>query len=509
MNLDLSKQAINHLIKINDSLRIKIEEKENKTYQYIKKYEYYDPDVYDLSKYSEEYISEYIKNFKKETIKLYDENLFKIVIIQGRETTTIIFHVHHVISDAWGIIQVAEQFKDIYNILKQKRDINTYIKPSYIEVLKKQEEYKCSDKYIKDREFWNGYIEKIQNTNIYGSLNSISINANRIEKNISEELFSKISNYCRENKITTYTFFLGIISTYYSKVFRVNNITIGTPFLNRKRKTEELSTVGMFVSTLPLNIDVGEKDTFITLCQNVLSSNLSCYKHSKFPYLEIQKQYNKINNTTGNLYEICFSYQISKLENKIDNDIGTNNWLFSNEQNNPVTINFVEFENKKMFYYDYLLDCMQDYEIEQTHNRIIEIINQVLANKEIIIEDINLLSEQDIKALKKLNDTGLINQSEETVVDLFDRVCKKYSNNIAIKQGNESITYKELNRKTTILAKKLKEIGVSKNTPVAIVMDKSIEMIISMFAVLKSNGCYVNILPEEEARKKKIYDRKM
>ena len=42
-------------------------------------------------------------------------------------------------------------------------------------------------------------------------------------------------------------------------------------------------------------------------------------------------------------------------------------------------------------------------------------------------------------------------------------------------------------------------LGITKNVPVALFLDKSIDMIVAMFAVLKAGGCYVPILPDESA----------
>lgn len=97
-----------------------------------------------------------------------------------------------------------------------------------------------------------------------------------------------------------------------------NGIVIGTPFLNRSKKDQELDMMGMFIATLPIKINIqSEDENFVTLCKEIGNNNLLCFKHSKYPYYEIQKQYQKNTGKSVNLYEIAFSYQINKLEGKL------------------------------------------------------------------------------------------------------------------------------------------------------------------------------------------------
>ena len=77
-------------------------------------------------------------------------------------------------------------------------------------------------------------------------------------------------------------------------------------------------------------------------------------------------------------------------------------------------------------------------------------------------------------------------------------MVKTFPENIAICLDDKVLTYEELDKKINNVARNLLNLGVTKNTPVALFFDKSIEMIIAMFGVLKAGGCYVPILPDED-----------
>lgn len=56
---------------------------------------------------------------------------------------------------------------------------------------------------------------------------------------------------------------------------------------------------------------------------------------------------------------------------------------------------------------------------------------------------------------------------------------------------DNSITYHELNNKVNQLAHYLKFLGVTFNTPIAICLNRSFEMVIGILGILKAGGAYV------------------
>ena len=180
---------------------------------------------------------------------------------------------------------------------------------------------------------------------------------------------------------------------------------------------------------------------------------MSLFKHSGYPYHKIQEAFCNTAKDNSGLYEIGFSYQINKQENAMENeDLGECSWLFSGQQNNPLTIHLTTLNNDKVLNYDYLFTCFTEDEIKKMNSFILHIISQVLKGKSNIV-DINLLTDEDVSALTAFNLTGNIENSNETAISIFDDVVARYPDNIAILYDNTEITYSELNKKLIILQK--------------------------------------------------------
>jgi amino acid adenylation domain-containing protein len=94
------------------------------------------------------------------------------------------------------------------------------------------------------------------------------------------------------------------------------------------------------------------------------------------------------------------------------------------------------------------------------------------------------------------NETHTNYPKEKTIVQLFEDQVNLYPDKTAVFFKEELLTYKQLNERTNQLARTLRKSGVRENTPVAILAEKSIDMIVGILGILKSGGGYVPIDPE-------------
>jgi len=97
--------------------------------------------------------------------------------------------------------------------------------------------------------------------------------------------------------------------------------------------------------------------------------------------------------------------------------------------------------------------------------------------------------------VRKFNYTENFYPKQKTVVELFEEQVEKTPQNVAVVFENEKITYFELNKRANQLAQKLRKIGVKPNDLVAIMVERSVEMIIGIYGILKAGGAYLPIDP--------------
>lgn len=101
----------------------------------------------------------------------------------------------------------------------------------------------------------------------------------------------------------------------------------------------------------------------------------------------------------------------------------------------------------------------------------------------------------------EFNNTTCVYPRDKTIAQLFEEVVSVFGNKKAISDEQVQFTYSELNDKANCLSHQLRKEGVGPNTYVAIYLDRSLDLIISILAVVKAGGAYVTLDIEEPANR--------
>lgn len=495
---NLLKQAINNVVKQNDSFRIHVVLDNNIAKQYIAEYKEFNIDV--------EYINDesQIESIEKDEVKykfeVIDSDLFKFKLaISKNNFACIILTVNHLIADSWSLGLVIQEILRNYNSLKNNEEI-TQETFSYVDYINSEKEYKASKKFENDKAYWSEIFETIPEQATIPSLNNsikdLSYNANRLSFEINKDLLSRINVFCRENNISIFNFFMAIFSIYIGRVSNIDDFVIGTPILNRSNFKEK-HTTGMFVNTVPVRVNNLNDGSFKNLASNFATKMMGILRHQKYSYNSVLEDLREKNENVPNLYNIIISYQVTKAFNEKFGNYKTN-WTFNNYCANDFNIHIYDINDTGdlIINYDYLIDKYSIEDVTDVHNRIINMINQILENNDINSIDIEIVTpEEKDKILNVFNNTKVDYPRDKTIVDLFEEQVEQTPDNVAVVFNDEKLTYRELNEKANSLARLLISKEMKENTICAIVLNRSIEMIVSILAVLKSGAAYIPIDP--------------
>lgn len=98
-----------------------------------------------------------------------------------------------------------------------------------------------------------------------------------------------------------------------------------------------------------------------------------------------------------------------------------------------------------------------------------------------------------MKGKVKHTDYNLPYLHDSTIQEIFERVANLHSDKIAVKQGDECLSYRDLNSKSNAVAGLLRSRGVQIKDYVGISSNRSIEMVVGLLAILKVGAAYVPI----------------
>jgi amino acid adenylation domain-containing protein len=502
------EKAVNIAYEKNDAMRFRITEADGHPLQYVSEYSYSKLNFVDLSHEDSKTLEEWSDIQAREPFHLLDSSLFQISLIKtGPYSGGFCIKCHHIVSDAWTMTIVINQILEYYWRLVNQVEMPKENRPSYIEYILKEIEYKNSQKYQKDKEFWHTMFETIpEKTTLANNLrNSRSTKAVRESFIIEPELLSKINSFCNENRISVFTFFLSALLIYISRTTQKKDLTVGTPVLNRSNAREK-DTVGMFVNTIPFRIHIDENMNFISFSNHVSKEWRALLRHYRYPYDILLKNLREKHSSLDNLYDIVISYQNAKLNKSTYITEYESNWRFNGNQSDPLYIHISDRESSGSMFldYDYLESLFTGQDIERVHNGLMALVEHIISEPSETLYNLEIMQENEkTKLLYDFNDTDL-DYPDKTVHQIFEEQVQKTPNNAAVVFENEVLTYRELNEKANQLAKVLREKGARKDSIVGIMVNRSSEMIIGIMSILKAGAAYLPIDPDYPAERIKF-----
>ncbi|WP_180984584.1 non-ribosomal peptide synthase/polyketide synthase [Paenibacillus sp. F4] len=297
------------------------------------------------------------------------------------------------------------------------------------------------------------------------------------------------------------TLFMVLLAAYKTLLFKYSgqeDIVVGTPIAGRQHHDLQ-PVVGMFVNTLALrSFPEGDK-SFYEYVQEVKDQVLDAFEHQDYPFELLVEKLNVQRDLSRNpLFDTLF---------ELDNmDSGTTEFqdlqvtLCPGEQNMAkfdLTLTAMESSEGLVFSFTYADSLYKRSTIKRMADHFIQLIKAVVDEPQTKLSEIEIITPQEIEMILDVwGNTAVNYPCEKTIHQLFEEQVEKTPDQVAVVFGGSQITYNELNVRANQLARVLRAEGVQADQLVGMIMERSIEMIVGIFGILKAGGGYVPIDPE-------------
>ncbi len=437
----------------------------------------------------ESYFNDFVKPFDLSKAPILRVCLIKLI----DNTSLLLFDTHHIISDGTSMQILINELCKLYND-ENLEPINL----TYKDYSEWENTNLKNNLFADSKKFWlNQFSDEIPVLNlpyIHPRPANRSFKGKKIFKQLDTDFFNKINNICKELNVTPYMFLLSVYYILLSKYSMQETIVVGSPII--ARENPELSKlVGMFVNTLPLKIKINSNLSFDNLLQSVKSMCLNSFEHELYPFNEIVNDLNINRDLSRNpLFDVLFTYQNNGNPEINLDGINTKYYIPDNKSSKfDLSLEVVPENNKLNLNFEYCTSLFTNSFINTFANHYLKILNDVISNAEIKICDIDMLSKKEKnKILIDFNKTEMDYPKEMSLVDLFKFQVKENGTNIAVQKKNQQITYKDLDEKSNNIALEiLNNKNIPKHSIIGVYMNKSIELLISIWGILKSGNTYM------------------
>ena len=507
-NRKLLEKAINLFVQTTKGIRYQFDINNDIVTQYEKKYEPFSVDFIKLCSTNEKDI---LNSISRKVFNLYNSPLYYFAIFETESKQGGFFVcVHHIISDAWSMSLLVNSIMSIYSKLLKNEELTFSDSYNYSDFIEQEKTYLSSSRFNKDKSFWNElFNENIFDNSFSGNVNTMSAfstNASRAEFKLSSTFTKKIVDFCKEIKVSPFTFILFIMGIYEGKINQTDKVVLSTPILNRS-SAKEKNTFGLFVNNMLYKLNIDYNTSFYECIDELNKNQFSYLRHQKYPSQNLVSDIKNRFNIKENIYNTSVSYQNARMNHSQDNIDYSTEWFFNGFSSIPLVLHIYDMDDTKSFsfIYDYQ-NCFYDYsQIKDIHNRLRHICEQVINDRNILIKDIQLITDEEKNLiLDEFNNTSLKYDSSKTIIDLFQEQAISNPEKIAIICDNKSITFKDLDIMSNQFAGFLqKKYNLTVDNNISIILDRSIDLIITILSILKCGCSYVLIDPSHPSDRKK------
>jgi amino acid adenylation domain-containing protein len=502
------QKSVSEVIQNNDNLRTRIITKNGQPYQQIlPELEYIVP-FYDFSNQLE--AEKFALNWvSKEFLVPFDLNgqepLFQKILLKLADRHFFWFwKVHHLITDGWGHSIL---FNDIIRYYNDAVTPNHRLeKYSYVEFIKEDRKYVGSETYRKDKVFWKQKFPYLPEPLFYRTVCNEAPISSRENLVIGRKVYNRIGEFCKAADCSVFHFFLGIFALYFGRVFSKDEIVMGVPILNRTKAVYRL-IAGLFANVIPVKITLNADETFGNLLNGIKGELRECYRHQKLAYGEIYRSICEDGNNQGTLFEIRLSYERHDYEANFGETETVAHPLTHQHERTALTVFVREYDEGRDVdvNFDYRIRAFAKFiPIKNVIAHIEYLIHDILNDRQKKIRTAEIITPPEKKRLvREFNHTKVDYPNAQTIPALFAGQVTKNPDRIAVARGVETLTYRELNRKANRLALTLRDLGVRPDDIVGLMVERSLEMVIGMLAILKVGAAYLPIDPNYPAGRKK------
>ncbi|MEV5602749.1 non-ribosomal peptide synthase/polyketide synthase [Streptomyces sp. NPDC052299] len=324
----------------------------------------------------------------------------------------------------------------------------------------------------------------------------------RVVVRLDPELHQALRDLAAERGASMFMVLQAGLAALLTRLGAGTDIPIGSPIAGRTDQAlDEL--VGFFVNTLVLRTDTSGDPGFAELLGRVRQKALTAYDHQDVPFEYLVEVANPVRSLAHHpLFQVMLALQNAPLGDFALPGLETGH-LEAPTGTSRVDLTFSLAEQFRpdggadglVGAVEFATDLFDAGTVELLFERWARLLRAAVAEPDRPLSRIDVMSDAERqRLLHTFNDTAA-ELPPDALPALFARQVRATPDAVAVVAGGTELTYAELDRRADTLARALIRQGVRPETPVAVMLDRSADLVVALLAVIKAGGAYVPLDP--------------
>ncbi|MEC9375136.1 MAG: amino acid adenylation domain-containing protein, partial [Pseudomonadota bacterium] len=439
----------------------------------------------------------------KPALPLSNFPLIRARLLQLNQNEAVLtFTTHHFVVDGWSCGILMRELSAFYNSIIQEKKVDLpKLEIQYPDFAAWQNQLLQSSELENQKKYWKKTLENLSTLNLPTDKVRPPIQTYKgdiYHFSLPKDLAPKLKEISRKEGVTLYMTLLAAFQVLLYRYSQQDEIILGTAVSNRH--SSELETLlGPFVNTLVIRGNLSENPEFKTVISRARDTAAGAFSNQDLPFeLLVEELKPERDRSRSPLFQVLFVvHQYTGEE-----ELNLNGTEIKDYPVAPGTtmydlfLQLIEMNNAITGSIEFSTDLFTRDSIKRMTAHLITLLRGIAEDPNKRILDLPLMDQAESrKILRKWNQTSINFQGNYLLHELIEEQSKLSADNLAIVFNNKKLSYKQLNDRANQIGRFLLANGLEIGNFVGVYIDRSIDMVPSLFAIMKCGATYIPLDP--------------
>ncbi|MBE9037111.1 type I polyketide synthase, partial [aff. Roholtiella sp. LEGE 12411] len=412
--------------------------------------------------------------------------------------------IHHIVSDGWSMNILIEELTVLYTALIQGQPSPLASLPiQYVDFALWQRQWLQGEVLQSQLAYWKQQLS--------GAATILSLPTDRPRPTmqtvrgahqsfaLSLELTDGLKALSKKAGVTLFMTMLAAFDILLYRYTGQTDILVGSPNASRDRP-EIQGLIGYFVNTLLLRADMSGNPSLQEFLQQVRKTALGAYAHQDVPVEELIVALQPVRDLSYTpLFQVMFALNTVTPLSEMQLPGLTWSRMVIENYTSPfdLTLTLENTAEGLVGSWEYNSDLFDAATITRMMGHFQTLLEGIVAHPEQRIGELPMLTAPERQQLLfEWNDTHTEYPQHQCIHELFESQVERTPDAVAVVFAQQQLTYRQLNSRANQLAHYLRSLGVQKEVLVGLCLERSLEQLVSILAILKAGGGYVPLDPD-------------
>ncbi|MBA8928840.1 amino acid adenylation domain-containing protein/non-ribosomal peptide synthase protein (TIGR01720 family) [Kutzneria viridogrisea] len=397
---------------------------------------------------------------------------------------------HHLVLDGWSGPLVARELFALYATRGDDSALPA-VTPyrDYMAWLAQQDPAEA-------RRYWRELLDQVDEPTLVAPAESarVSVIPEQIAVTVPEELSTRLTALARQREITLNTVLQAAWGVVLGRQTGRSDVVLGVTVSGRPAELAGVeSMVGLFISTLPMRLRLDPARPLAELLDEVQQQHAALTAYQYLGLAEIQQL-----ASAGELFDTGFVFENYPIGPGSGWDLGPDLRITGVHGQDAAhfPLSLVVLPHRELrLRLGYRPDLFDEPAAQAILQRLLRVLAAIAENPRTALGQVDTLDVVERRQVLQEWHGAARDVPVATLAELFQAQVRRAPDAMAVVCEGEALTYAELNARANRLARRLIECGVRPESLVAVVLPRSLDLVVAALGVVKAGGGYVPVDP--------------